>query len=176
MYKMATFDSLELITRATIFDQTKCYSTQNKRLFQMAHFIFYVKKYWESPKLRNSKINPSREHHAHFISCKPPHKTHPRKYFETTLWHSNHNISCWESQNLSVAFHLSTTVPTQSPVGLWNPKTPLGCALLHKVGVNHKQQMSHDQSVTVYIWKECAHLILIHMQLTFWGMIPKCVK
>ena len=48
---MATFDSLELMTRATFFDQTKLYSTQNERLFQMAYFILHEKK-----KLRKSKI------------------------------------------------------------------------------------------------------------------------
>ena len=71
---------------ATFFNQTKWYSTQKKRLFQMTYFKFHEKNSWESSKLTDSKINPSRENHAHFISCKPPHKTHPREYFWTTLW------------------------------------------------------------------------------------------
>ena len=77
---MATFDSLKLMNMATFFDQTKYYSTQKERLFQMASFKFHEKNHWESSKLTNSKITPSRENHAHFISCKPPHKTHPREY------------------------------------------------------------------------------------------------
>ena len=39
----------------------------------MAYYKFQEKKYWESSNL--TKINPSRENHAHFISCKPPYKT-----------------------------------------------------------------------------------------------------
>ena len=46
----------------------------------MAYFKFHEKYYWESSKLTNSEINPSRENHACFISSKPPHKNHPRKY------------------------------------------------------------------------------------------------
>ena len=89
----------------------KCYSTQKKRLFQMAYFKFHEKNYWESSKLANSKINPSRENCAHLISCKPPHKNHPREYFVTTLWFIQIATSVVEkSQILSVAFHLSATV------------------------------------------------------------------
>ena len=51
----------------------------------MASFKFHERNYWESSKLTNSKITPSRESHAHFISWKPPHKNQPREYFETTL-------------------------------------------------------------------------------------------
>ena len=36
-------------------------------------------------KIDKFKITSSRENHAHFISCKPPHKNHPREYFGTTL-------------------------------------------------------------------------------------------
>ena len=42
------------------------------------YFKFHKKNYWECSKLTNSKINPSMENHAHFISCKPPHTNHPR--------------------------------------------------------------------------------------------------
>ena len=85
---------------ATFFDQTKWYSTQKKRLFQMAYFKFHEKKYWESTKLTDSKINPSRENHAHFIPCKPPHKNHPKRVlWAYTLIHSNRNISCLEISN-----------------------------------------------------------------------------
>ena len=67
--------------------------------------------HWSS-KLTDSKINPSRENHAHFISCKPPHKNHPREYFGPTLCFIQITTSLVEkSQNLSVAFHLSTAVP-----------------------------------------------------------------
>ena len=67
--------------------------------------------YWESSKLTDSKINPSRENHAYFIPCKPPHKTHPREYFGTTLWFIQIATSVVEkSQILSAVFHLSTTV------------------------------------------------------------------
>ena len=47
----------------------------------MAYFKFHKKNYWESSKSTDSKRNTSRENHAHFISCKPPHKTTP----ESTL-------------------------------------------------------------------------------------------
>ena len=84
---------------------------KKKRLFQMTHFKFHEKNSWESSKLTDSKINPSRENHAHFISCKPPHKSHPREFFETTLWFIQIATSVIEkSQILSVAFHLSATV------------------------------------------------------------------
>ena len=97
----------------TFFDQTKSYSTQKKRLFQMAYFIFHETNYWESSNLTNSKINPSMENHAHFISCKPPKKNHPREYFGTTLCFIQIATSVVEkSQILSVAFHLSPTVPS----------------------------------------------------------------
>ena len=77
----------------------------------MAYFKFHKKKYWESSKLTDSKINPSRENHAHFIPCKPPHKNCPREYFVTTLWFIQIATSVVEkSQILSVAFHLSATV------------------------------------------------------------------
>ena len=73
--------------------------------------ISWKKNYWESSKLTDLKINPLRENHAHFISCKPPHKNHPREYFGTTLWFIQITTSAVEkSQILSVAFHLSTTV------------------------------------------------------------------
>ena len=52
------------------------------------------------------------ENHAHFISCKLPHKNHSREYFGTTLCLTQITTSVVEkSQILSVAFHLSTTVP-----------------------------------------------------------------
>ena len=86
-----------LINKGLFFDQTKWHSTQKKRLFQMVYFKFHEKNYWESSKLIDSKINPSRENHAHFISCKPPHKNHPRVLWDYTLIHSNHNISCWRN-------------------------------------------------------------------------------
>ena len=77
----------------------------------MAYFKFHEKNYWESSNLTDSKINPSRENHAHFISCKPPHKNHPKEYFGTTFWFIQITISVVEkSQILSVAFHLSATV------------------------------------------------------------------
>ena len=77
----------------------------------MAYFKFHKKNYWEISKLTDSKINPSRENHAHFISCKPPHKNHPREYFGPTLWFIQIATSVVEkSQILSVAFHLSATV------------------------------------------------------------------
>ena len=77
----------------------------------MAYFNFHEKNYWESSKLTDSKVNPSRENHAHFIPCKPPHKNHPREYFGTTLWFIQIATSVVEkSQILSVAFHLSATV------------------------------------------------------------------
>ena len=100
------------LIKGLFFDQTKWYSTQKKRLFQMAYFKFHEKNYWESSKLTDPKINLSRENHAHFISCKPPHKNHPREYFGTTLWFIQITTSVVEkSQISSVAFHLSTTVP-----------------------------------------------------------------
>ena len=100
-----------LTNKGWFFHQTKWYSTQQKRLFLMAYFKFHEKNYWESSKLTDSKINPSRENHAHFISCEPPHKNHPREYFGTTLWFIQIATSVVEkSQILSVAFHLSTTV------------------------------------------------------------------
>ena len=96
--------------QGVVFDQTKWYSTQKKRLFQMAYFKFHEKNYWESSKLTNSKINPSTENHAHFISWKPPDKNHPRD-FGPTLWFIQIATSVVEkSQILSVVFHLSTTV------------------------------------------------------------------
>ena len=77
----------------------------------MAYFKSHEKKYWESSKLTDSKINPSRENHAHFIFCKPFHKNHPREYFETTLWFIQITTSVVEkSWILSVACHLGTTV------------------------------------------------------------------
>ena len=77
----------------------------------MAYFKFHEKKYWESSKLTDSKIYPSRENHAHFISCKPPHKNHPKEYFGTTLWFIQITTSVVEkSQISSVAFHLGATV------------------------------------------------------------------
>ena len=86
--------------QGVVFDQTKWYSTQKKGLFQMAYFKFHGKNYWECSKLTDSKINPSRENHAHFISCKLPHKTHPKDYFGTTLWFIQiTTISCWEISN-----------------------------------------------------------------------------
>ena len=98
---------------ATFFDQTKLYSTQKKRLFQMAYFKFHERNYWESLKLTNSQIIPSMENQAHYISCKPPHKNHPREYFGTTLWFIQITTSVVEkSQILSVTFHLSPTVIT----------------------------------------------------------------
>ena len=106
-----------LMNKGLFFDQTKWYSTQKKRLFQMAYLKFHKKNYWESSKLTDSKINPSRENHAHFISCKLPHKNHPREYFGLTLWFIQIATSVVEkSQILSVVFHLSTTVcPSGSP-------------------------------------------------------------
>ena len=57
------------------------------------------------------KVQNWQIHHAHFISCKPPHKNHPREYFETTLEIIQIATSVVEkSQILSVAFHLSFTV------------------------------------------------------------------
>ena len=51
------------------------------------------------------------ENHAHFISCKLPHKNHSREYFGTTLCLIQIATSVVEkSQILSVAFHLSATV------------------------------------------------------------------
>ena len=101
----------------------------------MASFKFHEKNYWESSKLTNSKITPSRENHAHFISCKPPHKTHPREYFGTTLCFIQIATSVVEkSQFLSVAFHLATTVllsliadadtPQQFPSWCWIQQSP----------------------------------------------------
>ena len=101
---------------ATFFDQTKWYSTQKKRLFQMAYFKFHERNYWESSKLTNSKITSSRENPACFISCKPPHKNHPREYFGTTLCFIQIATSIVEkSQILSVAFHLAATVAVHTP-------------------------------------------------------------
>ena len=69
-----------------------------------------MKKVLRKFKIDNFKINPSRENHAHFISCKPPHKNHPREYFGTTLWFIQITASVVEKfQILSLAFHLSTT-------------------------------------------------------------------
>ena len=79
------FSPMLLINKGLFVDQMKWYSTQKKRLFLMASFKFHEKNYWESSKLTNSKIASSRENHAHFISCKPPHKNHPREYFWTTF-------------------------------------------------------------------------------------------
>ena len=111
LLKIAIFSPMLLINKGLFFDQTKWYSTQKKRLFQRAYFRFHEKNYWESSKLTDSKINPSRENHAHFISCKPPHKNHPRECFGTTLWFIQIATSAAEkSQILSVAFHLSDTV------------------------------------------------------------------
>ena len=111
LLKMAVFSPMLLINRGLFFNQTNWYSTQKKRLFQMAYFKFHEKYHWESSKLTNSEINPSRENHAHFVSCKPPHKNHPKEYFGTTLWFIQTTTSVVEkSQILSVAFHLSTTV------------------------------------------------------------------
>ena len=54
------------------------------------------------------------EKHAHFISCKLPHKNHPREYFGTTLCFIQIATSVVEkSQILSVAFHLSATVVSE---------------------------------------------------------------
>ena len=111
LLKIAVFSPMLLINKGLFFDQTRWYSTQKKRLFQMAYFKFHKKNYWESSKLTDSKINPSRENHAHFISCKPPHKNHPREYFGPTLCFIQITTSVVEkSQILSVAFHLSATV------------------------------------------------------------------
>ena len=138
LLKIAVFSPMLLINKGLFFDQEKWYSTQKKRFFQMASFKFHEKNYWESSKLTNSKIIPSRENHAHFISCKPPHKNHPREYFGTTLCFIQIATSVVEkSQILSVAFHLATTVcqkkisglaaePTNRPLVLdFNPGTPL---------------------------------------------------
>ena len=96
---------------AIFFDETNGILLMKKRLFQMAYFKFHETIYWESSKLTNSKINTSRENHAHSISCKPPHKNHPREYFGTTLYFIQITASVVEkSQILSVAFHLSVTV------------------------------------------------------------------
>ena len=109
--KMAVPSPMLLINRGLFFNQTNWYSTQEKTLFQMAYFKLYEKNYWESSKLTNSKINPSRENHAHFISCKPPHKNHSKEYSGTTLWFIQITTSVVEkSQILSVAFHLGATV------------------------------------------------------------------
>ena len=102
LLKMAVFSPMLPINRGLFFNQRNWYSTQKKRLFQMAYFKFHEKYYWESSKLANSEINPSRENHTHFISCKPPHKNHPKEYFGTTLW--------FIQITTSVAFHLSATV------------------------------------------------------------------
>ena len=111
LLKIAVFSPMLLMKKGLFFYQTRWYSTQKKRLFQMAYFKFHKKNYWESSKLTDSKINPSRESHAHFISCKPPHKNHPREYFGTTFWFIQIATSVVEkSQILSVAFHLSATV------------------------------------------------------------------
>ena len=111
LLKIAMFSPILLINKGLFFDQTKWYSTQKERLFQMAYFKFHEKNYWESSKLTDSKINPSRENHAHFISSKLPHKNHPREYIGTTLWFIKITTSVVKkSQILSVAFHLSTTV------------------------------------------------------------------
>ena len=120
LLKIAIFSPMLLINKGLFFDQTKYYSTQKKRLFQMAYFKFHEKNYWESLKLTDLKINPLRENHAHFISCKPPHKTHPREYFGTTLWFIQITTSAVEkSQILSVAFHLSTTVLGKGDLVCW---------------------------------------------------------
>ena len=113
LLKIAVFSPILLINKGLFFDQTKWYSTQKKRLFQMAYFKFYEKNYWESSNLTHSEINPSRENHTNFISCKTHHKNHPQNYFRTTLWFIQITTSVVEkSQILSVAFHLSTTVET----------------------------------------------------------------
>ena len=111
LLKIAVFGPMLLINKGLFFYQTKWYSTHKKRLFQMASFKFHGKNYWESSKLKNSKITPSRENHAHFISCKPPHKNHPREHFGTTLCFIQIATSVVEkSQFLSIAFHLAATV------------------------------------------------------------------
>ena len=111
LLKIAVFSPMLLANKGLFLDQTKCYCTWKKRLFQMAYFKFHEKNYWESSKLTNLKINPSRENHAHFISCKPPYKNHPREYFGTTLWSIQIATSVVEKSHISsVAFHLSTTV------------------------------------------------------------------
>ena len=78
LLKINIFSPMLLINKGLFSGQTKWYPTQKKRLFQMAYFKFHEKKYWESSKLTNSKINPSRENHAHCISCKPPHNATPK--------------------------------------------------------------------------------------------------
>ena len=100
----------------------------------MASFKFHGKNYWESSKLKNSKITPSREIHAHFISCKPPHKNHPREYFGTTLCFIQIATSVVEkSQFLSVAFHLATTVLTLFGVQRNHTVSRIYCHLLQGV-------------------------------------------
>ena len=126
---------------ATFFDQTKRYSTQKKKLFQMDYFKFHEKNYWESSKLTDSKITPSRENHAHFIPCKPPHKNHPTEYFRTTLWLIQIATSVLEkSQILSVAFHLSATV----------------CTALHDHYHIQNFWVSSLQSPAQKVWRGCA--------------------
>ena len=51
---------------ATFFDKTKCYSTQKKGSFRWPTSNSMKNNCWESSKLTNLKINPSRENHAHF--------------------------------------------------------------------------------------------------------------
>ena len=116
LLKIVVFSPMLLINKGLFLDQTKWHSTWKKRLFQMAYFKFHEKNIWESSNLTNSKINPSRENHAHFISCKPPHKNHPREYFGTTLWFIQITTSVVEkSQILSVAFHVSAVTVSIYP-------------------------------------------------------------
>ena len=46
---------------ATFFDQTKWYSTQKKRLFQMAYFKFHKKKLLRKLKIDRFKEKPLKE-------------------------------------------------------------------------------------------------------------------
>ena len=81
------------------------------------------KKILRKSKIDRFKINPSRENHAHLISCKPPHKNHSREYFGTTLSIIQIATSVVEkSQILSVAFHLSSTV--QAHYVVWSSLKP----------------------------------------------------
>ena len=94
----------------------------------MVYFKFHGKNYSESSKLTYSKLNPSRENHVHFISCKPLHKNHPRECFGTKLWFMQIATSVVEKTQISsVAFHLSTTVYMKI---LWCPETTLSGFLL----------------------------------------------
>ena len=117
----------------------------------MAYSKFHEKNYWESSKLTNSKISPSRENYAHFISCKPPHKNHPREYFGTTLCFIQISTSVVEKfQILSVAFHLAATVVPY--FGSWQHKEN------HSFGSINLLTLKINLSMEIYVANYSAKL------------------